>query len=344
MIATKGRELNEVLLVPQPSSVNSRDDVDLSTSIGIKIPIIASPMSGIVGVELIKELGRLGGIGILHRFYNDPILQYRDITSLAYSGVPFGVAIGLNDPASMMACDSGAKIICIDVANGYLDSVVNYVGNIAMYRALHNCDFNIMAGNVVTYEGAKRLYDAGAQMIRVGIGSGALCTTRNNTGVGYPQATAIYNCSHKMFINSTREFPVGYDVTNWMQQSNEHTDWKVIADGGIKNSGDGTKALALGADYLMMGTMFSRCFESDHNGKIEGSASREFQEQFYGEVRKSVEGVQKEAVKDISLEKMLKEFCWNMRSGFTYCNARNIDELHEKANLIVCGPESIIQK
>lgn len=339
MYIKQGYELKDLLLVPKQSSVISRDEVDLSTTIGnlyLKIPFIASPMSGIVGVELIKELGRLGGIGILHRFYNDQKKRFADLTCLERSATNFGVAVGLNDDFYKNAVIGGASIICIDVANGYLDSVVEFTSNVAMYIKLLGYNCLVMAGNVSTYAGAERLYYAGASLIRTGIGSGQLCTTRNNAGIGVPQASAIQDCSHKM-INT--------HITDvCMQQSDEASYWNTVADGGIKNSGDCVKALACGADFIMLGTLFSRCFESDHNGKIYGMASKEFQEQFYGEVKKSVEGVTHSADKNISLENLLNEFCWNIKSGFTYCNSRNISEIHKNAEFIKVGSESIVQK
>ena len=303
-------ELKDLLLVPQPSSVNSRDDVNLSVHIKdfhLSIPIIASPMKGIVGTALIKALGLLGGIGILHRFYNDIVDRNRDLDSLTTWGTPFGVAVGLDDNFYTEAIAEGASIIVLDVANGYLDTVVATTFKIANYIAKMGVSRSclLMSGAVATQEGAKNLYNAGADLIRVGLGSGGLCTTRENTGVGVPQATAIMDCSK--------------------------CDGYIVADGGIKTSGDGVKALALGADFLMIGSLFANCYESSHNGKIQGMASKEFQEQFYGEVKKSVEGIQKDAVKQIWLKDLITEFVWNMKSGFTYMDARNISELHENS-------------
>ena len=315
-----GYELSDLLLVPQPSLVNSRDNVNLSRSIGtfsLSIPIIASPMKGIVGTELIKKIGELGGIGILHRFYSDFAERNRDLDYLAdYTG-KFGVAVGLNDNFYKEAIEEGASIICLDVANGYLDSVVRATEEIANYIQKRNLPYTclVMSGAVATYAGTKLLVAAGANLIRVGIGSGGLCTTRSNTGIGVPQASAIKDCSY--------------------------ADVSIVADGGIMTSGDAVKALALGADFLMIGSLFAKTYESDHDGEIKGMASREFQEQFYGEVKKSVEGVQKNVIKDISLENLIKEFIWNMKSGFTYCNAINIDYLHRNAEFIVCGTNSI---
>ena len=341
MNVRQGFEPDDLLLIPQPSSINSRSEVDLSTDLGsgfiLKLPIISAPMSGIVGVELIRELGRLGGLGILHRFYNDVIEREKDVSFLEKAAINFGVAIGLGDNYYRHALNFGATIVLIDVANGYLDSVVEFTENVAGYIKQSGYNCLVMAGNVATFDGAKRLYDAGATLIRVGIGSGQLCVTRQNTGSGVSQATAIQDCSH--YLNDIDIYEMGSE-----HRINPKTPWYTIADGGIKTSGDGTKALALGADFLMIGSLFANAYESDHDGKIQGQASREHQEQFYGEVRKSVEGVQQEATKKMSLEELITEFCWNMRSGFVYSNSTSISDLHKNAKFILCGTESIIQK
>lgn len=325
MNLSRGYEFDDILLVPQPSSVTSRETVDLSTTIGnllMSTPIIASPMSGIVGVELIKELGRLGGIGILHRFYQNPGKRQVDLQLLERNATNFGVAVGLGDTFYLTALEYGASIICVDVANGYLDSVLDFTNEIATYIRNHNYNCIVMSGNVATFEGAKRLHDNGAKLIRVGIGSGQLCTTRTNTGVGVPQATAIQDCSY--YMNDLDILEMGR-----RERANPKTEWNVVADGGIKNSGDAVKALACGADLIMLGSLFASCFESDNKGKIQGMASREFQEQFYGEVKKSVEGIQKNAEKTQVLYQFLEEFIWNMKSGFTYLNSMDINQLHE---------------
>lgn len=339
MIVNRGYELDDILLVPDRSSVISRDMVDLSIKIGdtlLTIPIIASPMAGIVGVELIKGLGELGGIGILHRFYNDPQKRSKDLAFLNKSATNFGVAIGLNDEFYKEALDDGASIICIDVANGYLDSVLDFSYDVKRYITTHQYNCSLMAGNVATYSGALALSIAGVDLIRCGIGSGNLCTTRKNTGIGVPQATAISDCSNGVIWKDLESRTTAY--------FNRSVPWYVVADGGIRNSGDAVKALACGATFIMMGTLFSTCFESSHNGEICGMASKEFQEQFYGKVRKSVEGVQKPAEKSVSLESFISEFIWNMKSGFTYMDSRSIMDLHLNARFIETGSGSIKEK
>lgn len=339
MIVNKGYELDDILLIPDSSSVVSRDMVDLSVKLGdtlLSIPIIASPMAGIVGIELIKGLGELGGIGILHRFYNDPQKRSKDLAFLNKSATNFGVAIGLNDEFYKEALDDGASIICVDVANGYLDSVLEFSFDVKQYITTRGYKCSLMAGNVATYDGALTLNRMGVDLIRCGIGSGNLCTTRKNTGIGVPQATAISDCSNE---------PIFLDPTTYkLAPFTGSVPWYVVADGGIRNSGDAVKALACGATLIMMGTLFSTCFESSHNGEICGMASKEFQEQFYGKVRKSVEGVQKPAEKSVSLESFINEFVWNMKSGFTYTDSRDIMDLHLNARFIETGSGSIKEK
>jgi IMP dehydrogenase len=316
----QGYELSDVLIFPKRSGVISRGDVDLSVNLGfgklkLDIPVVASPMEGIVGVKIIVELGRLGGLGILHRFYNDEVKRTKDLNKLMSSDVKFGVAVGLEDSFYMNALGNGANVICIDVANGYLLSVLDFTEKIANYIDRHGFCCSLMSGTVATYDGGKDLSDCGADIVRVGLGSGNLCVTRRNTGIGVPQFTALQNC--------------------------QSLNCSIIADGGIKTSGDAVKALAAGGDLLMLGSLFGNCKESDHNGRIRGMASREFQEQFYGEVKKSVEGIQKKAKKKYHLKDFITEFTWNMKSAFTYLNSRTIAELQYNPEFITAGSGSI---
>jgi IMP dehydrogenase/GMP reductase len=318
----QGYELSDVLIVPKHSNVISRGDADLSVDLGklkLQIPIVASPMEGIVGVKIIKELGEMGGLGILHRFYNNEDKRVKDVNILRKSNVNFGVAVGLGDPFYMCALNNGANVICIDVANGYLQSVLDFTNSIAKYIKVYGYDCLVMSGTVATYEGARDLANSGTDIVRVGLGSGNLCVTRRNTGIGVPQYTALKDCT-----------PKGY-----------YQNWFVMADGGIKDSGTAVKALGAGGDILMLGSLFGNCKESEHNGKIRGMASREFQEQFYGEVKKSVEGIQKKAKKKYHLKEFVEEFTWNMRSSFTYLNSRTISELQSNTEFILAGSGSI---
>lgn len=311
----QGYDFDDLLLVPQPSSVNSRNDVDLSVDLGVcklSLPIIASPMKGITSVDLIKKLSELGGIGILHRFYEDRSDWANDMLYLSTSVKNFGIAIGIEDKHWVNVLDFEPKILCIDVANGYLDSLLKFCEKVRNYIEKNNYKTLLMSGNVVTKAGAINLMSYGVDLVRVGIGSGNLCTTRTVTGVGYPQLSAIESCS----------------ISNI-----NIVDRYIVADGGIRNSGDAVKALAMGADLIMMGTLFGHCRESSHNGFIYGMASRELQEEYYHST-KSIEGIKQAVEKNTYLEDFISEFVWGMKSGFTYMNARDIKELQSNAEWI----------
>jgi IMP dehydrogenase len=302
----KGLEFDDVLLIPQPSTVNSRDEVDISVKLSdfltLEVPIVASPMKGITGVEMISQMNDLGGIGILHRFYDFDTVFREDLCYLEDNAENFGVAVGLNDwHKANLALEAGAKIICIDVANGYLKNVRDFVKLIK--NRINEVGFEslVMAGNVSEWEGTILLQEAGADIIRVGIGTGHLCTTRTVTGVGVPQLTALQNA--KLCTS------------------------KIIADGGIRTSGDAVKSFAFGADLVMLGTLLASTYASSNNGIIYGMASRKLQGEYY-HVTKSVEGISKQVEKPYqSLKDFIDEFTYGIKSACTYLDANNLSEL-----------------
>lgn len=348
----KGYEFDDVLLVPRVSRVGTRKEVDISTEIIIppilfgkerfsntytafklELPIIASPMKGIVGTELIFELGKMGGLGILHRFHSkekgEPDLKSRleDMHDLEKSGVPYGISIGIEKDYENIIISrllrkeyKNCKVLLVDSANGYTTNNSSYITK--LYKAI--CEQGVgcmlMAGNVVDGEGIRSLSTAGASLWRVGIGSGALCTTRNKTGVGMPQLTAL---------SKVKKFCTEY-----------HKSGYIISDGGIKNSGDIVKALAIGADFVMIGSLFATTKESENNGTIYGMASKELQENFYGSV-KSIEGTSKEVERSITLEELINDISWSIKSACGYLNARNLLELRKNARFIEVGRNSI---
>lgn len=318
MKISKGYDFDDLLLVPKPSKINSRSSVCLGVKLNngtkLSVPIIASPMKGIISPELIIQMDRLGGIGIMHRFSDDLTELMETLAHIDTSCNKWGVAIGLDDFDGLTVLKLYPTIVCIDIANGNIENLRDWVHLVKAVIKDIDGKTLVMTGNVATYDSAKLLADAGADMIRVGIGNGALCTTRNVTGVGVPQLTAINNCK---------------DV-----------DAMIICDGGIRNSGDAVKALAMGADILMMGSPFARTYESANNGIIYGQASRKLQEEYYHSV-KSVEGLEKEIEKDISLADLISEYVWGMRSAFTYLNAGNIKDLQKNATWVETGTGSI---
>jgi IMP dehydrogenase len=171
-----------------------------------------------------------------------------------------------------------------------------------------------MVGNVATREGADLLVESGATYIRVGIGSGGLCSTRNVTGIGVPQLTAIEDVNLSRYRN----------------------DFRLVADGGIHNSGNAVKAFAVGADYVMLGSLLAQAYEAEHEGKIRGMASRSLQEEHHGVV-KSVEGIERTVEKTRPLTELIEEFIMGIRSACTYLNCANYSMIKYNSRFISTG-------
>ena len=321
-IVKKGYSFDDLLLVPLVTDMSSRQEVNIArafelndgSEMELKVPIFASPMKGITGINLVSRIGAVGGLGILHRFFNSPEEHIENIQQLEKAGNPYGIAVGLGSDLIEMAPNlKGLKVICVDVANGYLKPVRDYIRKV--YELTKDLPIVVMAGNIADEKGVRSLHEAGASLLRVGIGPGKLCTTRNVTGVGVPQITAISDCD------------VGLG--------------SVVADGGIRNSGDIVKALAVGADFVMLGSLFARVHESDNEGVIYGMASRKLQQEYYSIVR-SVEGIEKKIdAPSISLDELLDELAWGIKSACTYVNAKNLDELAQNATFIEVGDAAI---
>ncbi|MEK9768800.1 MAG: guanosine monophosphate reductase [Betaproteobacteria bacterium] len=314
----KGLTYDDVLLVPQYSDIESRSEVSLATELGrgvdLKLPIISSPMDTVSETDMAGALGDLGGLSIIHR-YNSIEEQAGMIASLGGEvlvGAAVGIAGDYIDRA--IACvEAGAKVICVDVAHGHHILMKKAIKKIrkAVGKKIH-----IMAGNVATLEGFNDLADWGADSIRCNIGGGSICTTRVQTGHGVPGLETIFQCS----------------------KSDRNA--KIIADGGIKNSGDIVKALAAGADAVMLGSLLAGTSESpgrtfkDADGKLRkvyrGMASAEAQKDWRGRVS-SQEGVSSSVPWRGPVGNVIEGLERGIRSGLSYSGARSVKELQAKA-------------
>ena len=314
----KGLTYDDVLLVPQYSDIESRSEVSLATELGrgvdLKLPIISSPMDTVSETDMAGDLGDLGGLSIIHR-YNSIEEQAGMIASLGGEvlvGAAVGIAGDYIDRA--IACvEAGAKVICVDVAHGHHILMKKAIKKIrkAVGKKIH-----IMAGNVATLEGFNDLADWGADSIRCNIGGGSICTTRVQTGHGVPGLETIFQCS----------------------KSDRNA--KIIADGGIKNSGDIVKALAAGADAVMLGSLLAGTSESpgrtfkDTDGKLRkvyrGMASAEAQKDWRGRVS-SQEGVSSSVPWRGPVGDVIEGLERGIRSGLSYSGARSVKELQAKA-------------
>lgn len=243
-----GLTYDDVLLVPRRSQVRSRSQVSLQTrlsrNIALELPVIAANMDTVCGSEMAVAMAELGGVGIIHRFLPVPNHAAEIARARAATAGPIGAAVGTDHDMierAEAAVEAGADVLVLDIAHGHAEHALDGVTRIK--AALPDTD--VIAGNVATAAGALDLAEAGADAIKVGVGPGGVCTTRLVAGVGVPQLTAV---------SDVVKADVGIPI---------------IADGGIRASGDIAKALAVGADTVMIGSMFAGTKESP--GEVEQS-------------------------------------------------------------------------
>jgi len=320
----QGLSYDDVLLVPQYSDIESRSEIstdsELSEKMNLRLPIIASPMDTVVSYAMAVALHESGAMAVVHR-YNKPADQATLVNKFLEktNGGNIAMAIGVTGDFEMRAqlgVKMGVKALCIDVAHGH---------HVLMERAIKSLkdkyadDVHIMAGNVATLDGINDLATWGADSVRCNIGGGSICSTRIQTGHGMPGLETILRCSRTT-----------HDV-------------KIIADGGIRNSGDVVKALAAGADFVMIGSLLAGTIEAPgqiiygKNGatykSYRGMASSEAQMDWRGSTS-SIEGVSSMVPTKGHVGNIVEGLERGLRSGLSYSGARNIKELHAKARFI----------
>ena len=322
---------DDVLIVPQYSEVRSRSDVDLSTDLGkgikLRLPIISSPMDTVSEADMASEMSRNGGLSILHRYctINEQLAM---LSSAKYEGRTVGAAIGVTGDYLERAKElayNGCDLICVDVAHGHH---ILMKEALAVLKANLPDNIHLMAGNVATLEGLNDLADWGADSVRANIGSGAACSTKIETGHGVPGLATLFECAKT------------------------DRDVKIIADGGIRNAGDIVKALAAGADAVMVGSILAGTNEApgrvfkDSSGlmrkEYRGMASASAQHDWRAKVA-SNEGVSSSVLMIGILEDTLYELERGIRSGFSYSGAFTLKELQQKAKFIQQTRASMIE-
>ena len=232
---------DDVLLLPRFSNIlPSETDItlNLTKNIKLKTPFLSSAMDTVTESSMAIAMARSGGIGIIHRNL-DIKKQSQEVAKVKKNKLFVGAAIGTSIEDLKRAkhlADNGVDLIVIDTAHGHSEKVIKILSKVRK----NNFKIPICVGNIATGEAAKKLYNCGANIIKVGIGPGSICTTRMVAGIGVPQITAIMEVSKAL---------KGKNI-------------KIISDGGIKFSGDLVKALAAGADAIMMGSIFAGTEES----------------------------------------------------------------------------------
>lgn len=316
---------DDVALVPQFNNVSSRLDPSLETwitkNISVKTPLIPANMSNVISVEMARVLIENGGVPIFHRFA--PLEEQIAWVEELKGNLFVSIGVGENEfENAKTLLDKGALGVCIDIAHGHDFRVIDLIKKIKSEYP----DKDVIAGNICTARAYTDLVASGADGVKVGIGPGAACSTRVTTGFGIGQFSAIESIAQE-----AKRYRV-----------------PIIADGGIRNSADVTKALAIGASTVMCGKLFSKCQESSAEKKdglvnYRGQASKEFQDDFRGGLKKGTvpEGVSFWTPISGTTQELLDKIHGGVRSGMTYGGARSIKELQRKVEYrIVHNSES----
>ena len=306
-------DYSDVLFRPKRSTMGSRSQVTLERSYTFRnsgakytgIPIMAANMDGVGTVEMAKSLDKMGLFTCL-------VKTEMKIPSISNVAVSTGITDNDQKRSDLvLERNPSARYICIDVANGYSERFINFVEQTRIKYPYHV----IIAGNVVTPDITEELLLRGADIVKVGIGPGSVCTTRIKTGVGYPQLSAVLECA---------------DAAHGL---NGH----IIADGGCSSPGDVAKAFGAGADFVMLGGMFAGCDEGggvieDNKVKFYGMSSKEAQDDFKD--YRASEGRVVEVPYRGPVDAIVHDILGGLRSTCTYVGASNLKQLSKCTTFI----------
>lgn len=335
---------DDIQLIPDISNIQHRGDISLKTLIsrryGLLVPLIASPMDTICEVEMAKRMMQLGGVGCIHRFMSikkqsEQVSELRNTeyyTSMCENWgvmyddwhadikqIPVMAAIGVKPEDRERAYEltnAGANILLIDVAHGHHTNVFDMV--VWCKKNLPD-NIDIIAGNIVTKDAVEYLEYSQIDGLRVGIGGGSLCTTRIQTGFGVPNVTAIE------------------DVASY-------SNVPIIADGGIRTSGDIAKALSLGASSVMLGSLLAgteetpgKIIENTNTGglykRYRGSASLETKIS-HNQMERNVEGESTVVPFKGGAKFVINGLIDGVKSALSYNGSRSLGEFNPKYNVI----------
>jgi GMP reductase len=322
----------DVMIRPKRSTLSSRAQVDLNREFTFLhsnytwngVPIMAANMDTVGTFNMAKKLAEHKIFTAIHKHYSiqewNEFMQTANENITDYIAVSTGTGVADSKKLAMIFKQSPQlKFICIDVANGYSEHFVNFVKKTRKQYP----NKVIMAGNVVTGEMVEELLLAGADIIKVGIGPGSVCTTRVKTGVGYPQLSAIIECA---------------DAAHGL-------GGQIVSDGGCKIPGDIAKAFGGGADFVMLGGMLAGHTES--GGKTVEIKGEKYK-QFYGmssetAMTKHVGGVANYRASEGktveipyrgAVENTVQDFLGSLRSTCTYVGANRLKELTKRTTFI----------
>ncbi len=315
---------DDISLIPtQVSRIKSRTEASTNCSfLGLKlnVPVISSPMDSVTGIEMAKELSNSGSLGIINRFDSslDAVLNAKNGKGIK------AVSIALNTNLKTIEKIAAKKyIICIDTANANNKEVLKKTEMIKK-----KFDVKVIVGNIAHGKTLDELENAGADAVRVGIGGGSVCTTSIQTGIGIGQVSSLLDI---YFSRNEKKLKI-----------------KIIADGGIKSPGDVAKAIALGADVVMLGRMLSGTRETPgevikYNGqlwkKYRGSAS------FGVKMRNEfIEGEETMVAYKGAVKNVINGISDGLKSSMSYMNCFNLDELRKTEAFAILSNSSYLER
>ncbi|HZP95195.1 MAG TPA: IMP dehydrogenase [Candidatus Limnocylindria bacterium] len=330
---TEGLAFDDVLLVPArsdvlPAQVSTR--TFLTRELALDIPILSAAMDTVTEARMAIALGRLGGMGVLHRNLSVDE-QAAQVKECKAAGVRVAAAVGVwGDADERVAAlvAAGVDVVVVDIAHGHAIGVIRMVEKV---KARHRVQ--VMAGNVVTAQGTEELIAAGADAVKIGVGPGAICTTRVVAGAGMPQITAIFECAEAAAKSGV----------------------PICADGGIQESGDIAKAIGAGAHTVMLGGLLAGVDESPGDvidtaegrfksyrgmGSLGAMEARQTSRDRYGqgevaEFSKVVpEGIEGRVAARGPLEPFVHQLIGGLRAGMKYTGAATIEDLRTKARFV----------
>lgn len=326
-IIDRGYSFDDVLIVPKYNRILSRRDVSFQTQVTknykLDIPIIAANMDTVCESAMAIALGRLGGLGVIHRFLSIDD-QIKEVGKVKAQKLLSAAAIGIKDYEKRVAAlaKTGVEILVLDVAHGHSKRV----GKTLDYIKEKYPQLDIMVGNVATKDAAEYFISKKADAIKIGIGPGSMCTTRIMAGAGVPQLTAIMD----VYEASQGRVPL-------------------CADGGLKNSGDIVKAIGAGADCIMSGSLFSGTDESPGEViEIDNNKYKEYRgmASYLATIKKmKLDGSKVEEVVHVEGEmtkvkykgpvtSIINSLLGGLASGMTYVGAETIERLKGKADFV----------
>ena len=323
---------DDVTLVPQYSSILPHETItktELSKNLKLNIPLLSSAMDTVTESKMAIAIAKSGGLGIIHKNLN-PKKQALEVKKVKKNNMIVGAAVGTNEKdidRVYKLLESKVDLIVVDTAHGHTKKVLTIIKKIKKISK----NSIVCAGNIATGKAAKFLADSGADIVKVGIGPGSICTTRLVTGIGVPQLSAILDVKEALKNYKT----------------------KIISDGGIKFSGDISKAIAAGADAVMIGSLFAGTTESPgkifkYKGQLyknfrgmgsagamsAGSADRYFQKKNKNISKYVAEGVEGIVQFKGPLNKIIYQLVGGLKSSMGYMGSKTIKDLQKKSEFV----------